>query len=65
MSRSLIFSLIGSSSHLSKGGSIHIFVDDVPLDNVDSYTYLGIVINNRDDTQDTHGEKTCIFQLRQ
>ena len=43
------FSLIGasSSSHLSKGGSIHIFADDVPPDNVDSYTYLGIVINNQ------------------
>ena len=41
------FSLIGSSSHLSKGGSIQIFADDVNLDNVDSYTYLGIVINNQ------------------
>ena len=41
------FLLIGSSSHLSKVGSILISADDIPLDNVDSYTYLGIVINNR------------------
>lgn len=41
------FLLIGSSFRLSKVGSIHISVDNVPLDNVDSYTYLGIVINNR------------------
>ena len=41
------FLLIGSSSRLSKVGSILISADDIPLDNVDSYTYLGIVINNR------------------
>ena len=40
------FLLIGSSSRLSKVGSILISADDIPLDNVDSYTYLGIVINN-------------------
>ena len=38
------FLLIGSSSRLSKVGSILISADDIPLDNVDSYT---IVINNR------------------
>ena len=38
---------IGSSSCLSKIGSILISADDIPLDNVDSCTYLGIVINNR------------------
>ena len=37
------FSLIGNSSRLGKVGSDH----DVPLDNPDSYTYLGIVINNQ------------------
>ena len=41
------FLLIGSSSCLSKIGSILISADDIPLDNVDSCTYLGIVINNR------------------
>ena len=41
------FLLIGSSSRLSKVGSILISADDIPLDNVDSYMYLGIVINNR------------------
>ena len=41
------FLLIGSSPRLSKVGSIIISADDIPLDNVDSYTYLGIVINNR------------------
>ena len=40
------FLLIGSSSRLSKVGSILISADDIPLDNVDSYMYLGIVINN-------------------
>ena len=39
--------LVGSSSHLSKVGSILISADDIPLDNVNSYTYLAIVINNR------------------
>ena len=41
------FLLIGNSSRLSKVGSILISADDIPLDNVDSYTYLGIVINNQ------------------
>ena len=41
------FLSIGSSFRLSKVGSIRISADDAPLDNVDSYTYLGIVINNR------------------
>ena len=41
------FLLIGSSSRLSKVGSILISADDIPLDNVDAYMYLGIVINNR------------------
>ena len=41
------FLLIGSSFRLSKVGSIHISADNVPLDNAESYTYLGIVINNR------------------
>ena len=41
------FLSIGSSFRLSKVGSIHISADDTPLDNVDSYTYLGIVINSR------------------
>ena len=41
------FLLIGSSSRLSKVSSILISADDIPLDNVDSYTYLGIVINNQ------------------
>ena len=41
------FSLIGNSSRLGKVGSIHISDHDVPLDNPDSYTYLGIVINNQ------------------
>ena len=39
--------LIGNSFRLSKVGSIHISADYVPLDNVESYTYLGIVINDR------------------
>ena len=39
--------LISSSFRLSKVGSIRISADDTPLDNVDSCTYLGIVINNR------------------
>ena len=47
MLRNPNFLLIGSSSRLSKVGSILISADDIPLDNVDSYTYLGIVINNR------------------
>ena len=41
------FLLIGSTFRLSKVGSIHISADNVPLDNVESYTYLVIVINNR------------------
>jgi len=41
------FLLIGCSFRLSKVGSIHISADNVPLDNVESYTYLVIVINNR------------------
>ena len=41
------FLLIGSSFCLSKVGSFRISADDTHLDNVDSYTYLGIVINNR------------------
>ena len=40
------FLLIGSSSRLNKVESILISADDTPLDNVDSFTYLGIVINN-------------------
>ena len=44
MLRNPNFLLIGSSSRLSKVGSILISADDIPLDNVDSYT---IVINNR------------------
>ena len=47
MLRNPNFLLIGSSSRLSKVGSILISADDIPLDNVDSYTYLGIVINDR------------------
>ena len=38
---------IGSSFRLSKVGSIRISADDTPLDNVHSYMYLGVVINNR------------------
>ena len=41
------FLLIGSSFRLSKAGSINISADNVPLDDVKSYTYLGIVINDR------------------
>ena len=41
------FLLIGSSFRLSKVGSIHISADNVHLDNVECYTYLGTVINNR------------------
>ena len=52
------FLLIGSSFHLSKIGSIHIFADDTPLDNVDSYTYLGIVIYNWFSWSD-HIESVC------
>ena len=41
------FLLIGRSSRLNKLESIHISTDDIPLDKVDSYTYLGIVIKNQ------------------
>ena len=59
MSRNRSFFLpICSSSRLSKEGSIHIPADNVPLDNVDSYTYLGSVINNQF-TWNDHRDYIC------
>ena len=58
MSRNRFFSIY-SSSRLSKElGSIHIPADNAPLDNVDSYTYLGVVINNQFPWND-HGDYIC------
>lgn len=54
------FMLIGSSFRLSKVGSIRIAAVDPPLDNVNSNSYLGIVINNQfswcDHTESVHSK---------
>ena len=46
------FMIIGSSQRLNKIDSISFKVDNIDLDEVSSFKYLGIVINNRLNWQD-------------
>ena len=58
------FMIIGSSQRLNKIDSISFKVDNIDLDEVSSFKYLGIVINNRLNWQD-HVDQMFTFKLSQ